>query len=178
MESGKSKITEIWTNSSTPFNPMARSVAGGNVLAGNVQVVAAEVAVSKLIRWLMRMANRPITELIAVHSVSLSMLGGFAGFFKPNTNYSSQASTTQAVQDGAKGIPALFAAQYVVNTASKGLHFPKFTFKDMLITGAAKALTRPILNLAYPNVGKTLQGNFRAHDEMVNKQRVVARFQS
>ena len=80
--------------------------------------------------------------------------------------------------DGAKGIPGLFAAQYVVNTAGQGLHFPKFTFKDMLITGASKAITRPIINMAYSSLPVSMQRNFSAHDEMINKQKEVSRFGS
>ena len=172
------KVTEIWSNSTAPYNPMATSSGGGSLVAGNVQVIATEVAVSTLIRWLMRWAKKPIFELVAVHTVSQSMLGGFSGFFNQNKYLDAKPGVTVAAMDAAKGVPGLLAAQYVINTANRGLHLPIISFKDILITGASKVISRPLIAFLYPNVGKTLQRNFRAHDEMVAKQRTVARFKS
>ena len=172
------KLTEVWNNGTAPINPTTTSGGGGTLVAGNVQIIAVEVAVSKLIRWIMKVENKSVFHLIAVHTVSQAFLGGFGGFFGDVKYFSSKPELTQAVKDGAKGIPGLFAAQYVVNVANNGLHFPKMSFKDMLITGASKAITRPLINLAYGSLGTTMQRNFVAHDEMLNKQAKVARFGS
>ena len=51
--------------------------------------------------------------------------------------------------DGAKGIPAVFAAQYVVNTALKGMHAPSIKFKEVLTTAASKILSRLLLSGGY-----------------------------
>ena len=50
--------------------------------------------------------------------------------------------------DGAKGIPAVLLAEWVLNTFYKGFHFPWFNMKDLLITAACKALTTPMLYAA------------------------------
>ena len=49
---------------------------------------------------------------------------------------------------GAKGIPAVLLAQYLVNTFTTGFHVPWFNFKDLLITAACKAITTPMLYAA------------------------------
>ena len=170
------KVTEVFGNATAPYNPSSTGAGGGSTIAGNAQIVALEVAVSKLIRWAMRLENKSILNLIAVHSVSQAFLGGFSSFFGDVTYMREGPTSVQAVKDGAKGIPGLLVAQYVVNTANSGLHFPRMSFKDMLITGASKALTRPLINLAYSSLGQTIAANFHAHDQMVNEQQAVARF--
>ena len=169
------KATEVWNNSSAPYWPTTTS-GGGTLVVGNAQVVAMEVVVSKLVRWLLKSEQRSIFYLTAVHAASQAFLGGFSGFFDDTQFVASTPTTMQALTDGAKGIPGLFAAQYVVNTGLQGLHFPKLSFKDMLITAASKAITRPIINMAYTSLPTTVQKNFTAHDEMFNKQQACARF--
>jgi hypothetical protein len=172
------KAKEVFSNSSAPYWPGTTTQGGGTLVIGNAQVIAMEVVVSKLLRWLLRSNQSSILYLISIHTASQALLGGFSGFFD-DVKYSSASPTTvEAFMDGAKGIPGLFAAQYVINTGLQGLHFPGFSFKDMLITGASKALTRPIINLAYDSLPVALQTNFAAHDEMFNKQKTIARFKS
>ena len=170
------KFTEVWNNSSAPYWPTATTQGGGTLVVGNAQVVAMEVVVSKLLRWFLGANSHSILYLISVHSASQALLGGFSGYFDDVAYSAAGPSTFQALTDGAKGIPGLFAAQYVVNTGLRGLHFPGLSFKDMLITGASKALTRPIINMAYNSLPATMQKNFAAHDEMFNKQKTIARF--
>ncbi len=172
------KFTEVWNNSSAPYWPTSTTQGGGTLVIGNAQVVAMEVVVSKLLRWLLGANKSSILYLISVHSASQALLGGFSGFFDDVSYSAAEPDTITALMDGAKGIPGLFAAQYVVNTGLQGLHFPGFSFKDMLITGASKALTRPIINMAYGSLPVMLQKNFAAHDEMFNKQKTIARFKS
>ena len=170
------KAKEVWNNASAPYWPGTTEVGGGTLVVGNAQIVAVEVVVSKLLRYLIKAESRSILNLVAVHSVSMALLGGFSGFFEDVKYLANEPKFTEALMDGAKGVPGLFAAQYVVNTAGQGLHFPKFTFKDMLITGASKAITRPLINLAFSSLPVGMQQNFSAHDEMLNKQKEVSRF--
>ena len=75
-------------------------------------------------------------ELAAIHTVSLPFIGGGAAFVEFPHPMGYEALWGDLVMDGAKGIPAVFAAQYVVNTALKGLHAPSIKFKEVLTTAA------------------------------------------
>ena len=61
-------------------------------------------------------------------------------------------------------------AQYITNTALKGLHVPKLSIRDILITAASKILTRPLLTYVYGYMPDAVQGNFDANDDMVVQQ--------
>ncbi len=171
---GEFKVRNIFDNAIEPFN--AYSAPKGQAL-GSVQIVAVEVLVSKMLRWLLKMEQRSVADLAIVHSVSQGLIGGMSGFFGDFKPLSKDVEVMDALMDGAKGIPGLFAAQYVVNTAAAGLHFPKFTLKDMMITGAAKAFSRPLIGVTW-GYATMLNSNFQAHDAMIARQRGAARFQS
>ena len=167
-----STAKDVFDNSTVAFNP-----TNSRLVMGNAQVIAAEVALSKVIRWFLKVPKRSILDLATVHTVSQTFLGGFSGYFNQSQPLANNPSTMTALQDGAKGIPGLLFAQYIVNTAYNGLHFPKWTFKEFLILGASKALTRPIINMAYSSLPVTVQQNFNNHDLMVQRQNVVTRLQ-
>ncbi len=168
-------ITKTLQNSVEPFNPQT----GGAQVFGSIQSVAAEVAVSKFLRWLLKMEQRSVYDLAILHSVSQGMLGGFMGYFNDMADIDTKdLGVGGALADGAKGLPALVVAQYIVNTAAKGLHFPGFSMKDLLITGASKALTRPLLNKTAQWHPKAVRDNFKAHDRMVQRQKASARMAS
>ena len=154
----------VFNNAILPFD-----IRRYDLIAGSAQLVAVEVIVSKIIRKILGMGGRGFAELAAIHAVSLPFLGGLSGFFEPNKALSGQDMTT-AFQDGAKGVPAVFLSQYIINTATKGLHIPKFTFKEVLVTAASKILTRPLIVLMYPKLHKALQGSFRAVNRMEQLQ--------
>ena len=50
-------------------------------LIGTAEYIAAEVLVSKIIRTVLKMEDRPITELAFVHLLSIPFLGGLAAPF-------------------------------------------------------------------------------------------------
>lgn len=154
----------VFNNAILPFD-----VRKYDLVLGSAQLVVIEVVVSKLIRKILGMGGRGFAELAAVHAVSLPFLGGFSGFFEGN-NQVSGSSQMNAFQDGAKGVPAVFMAQYVVNVAAKGIHVPKFSFKEMLVTAASKTLSRPLIVLMYPKLHKALQNNFRQVNRMEQLQ--------
>ena len=154
----------VFNNAILPFD-----VRKYDLVLGSAQLVVIEVIVSKLIRKILGMGGRGFAELAAVHAVSLPFLGGFSGFFEGN-NQVGGSSQMNAFQDGAKGVPAVFMAQYVVNVAAKGIHVPKFSFKEMLVTAASKTLSRPLIVLMYPKLHKALQNNFRQVNRMEQLQ--------
>ena len=154
----------VFNNAILPFD-----IRRYDLIAGSAQLIAIEVLVSKVIRKILGMGGRGFAELAAIHAVSLPFLGGLSGFFEPNKALSGQTQTS-AFQDGAKGVPAVLLSQYIINTASKGIHIPKFSFKEVLVTAASKTLTRPLIVLMYPKLHKALQGSFRAVNRMEQLQ--------
>ena len=81
--------------------------------------------------------------------------------------------------DGAKGVPAVFVAQYICNTALAGLHAPKLQFNDILVTAASKIITRPIISLVYPYLSDQMRTNLDTLEELFNgPQRGASRLKS
>ena len=93
---------------------------------------------------------------IALFNPPYSMrVGGTAAFFDQNSGYEGQdaegknVTFTTQLMDGAKGIPAVLVAQYIIDSFSKGFHAPWFNMKDLLITAGSKAITRPLVGFVY-----------------------------
>ena len=142
------KVQNVLKNCVAQVNPQQKTV-----LQGSVIYVALEVAVSKLLRTIMGADTKTIAELAAVHTVSLGLMGGTgAAMTNPGDRVVSYGDKEikQHIKQGAKGIPALFIAQYVYNTFFYGFTLSHFTMKDALIMAAAKVLTRPIASKLYP----------------------------
>ena len=140
-------------------------------LIGTAEYVAAEVLVSKVIRSVLKMENRNILDLAFVHVLSIPFLGGLAAPFGDQASISdASAGYTKALTDGAKGIPAVLAAQWVLATASKGFHFPWFTMKDLLITAGSKAITRPLVYSIVDKIGGMGQEGFMVMDQIFSNQ--------
>ena len=156
----------VWNNSIAPYDPRK-----SQLVMGNVQLVAVEVTVSKILRKILRMADESIFRLTLIHAASLPLLGGAGGYFAPAKRL-RDANATYAEQfaDGAKGIPAVFIGQYVINTAFQGFHMPKISIQDMLITAASKVLSRPLLAAIYPKLHKQLSDNFDVTEDMIQNQ--------
>ena len=142
----------------------------GNLAAGTLQIIAVEVLMSKLIRVMLKMENKSFGRLILVHSISMPLIGGLVGFVDPPTQLKDGPTLAEAFMGGVKAVPAVFMAQYITNTALKGLHVPKLSIRDILITAASKILTRPLLKYVYGYMPAAVQGNFDANDDMVLQQ--------
>ena len=141
------------------------------LVAGNAQLIAVEVTVSKILRMILGMENTSVFRLALIHTAALPLLGGAGGFFNPAQRLRNrQATYAEQFADGAKGIPAVFLGQYVVNTAFQGFHIPKVSIRDMLITAASKVLSRPLLAAIYPKLHKQITDNFDLVDTMIEKQ--------
>ena len=136
-------FTNIFSNAIAPLD-----FRKGKVVQGTALYVAAEVAVSKVLRKIMRADNKGFMELAAVHTVSLGLMGGFTVAMSDGDSYGAENFTSK-IKGGAMGIPAVFIAQYVYNTFGRGFHMPFWSMKDALIMAAAKILTRPLLAMVY-----------------------------
>jgi hypothetical protein len=160
------QYTNIATNVIVPFDPRRTKL-----LMGSLEYIAAEVVVAKLIRKIMRYDNKGWFQLAYIHALSLPFMGGAAGFFDTNADYNSGPTAATNVMDGAKGIPAVILAQYIVDSMTKGFHVPWFNFKDLLITAGSKSLTRPLVAFVYKYVPSAVQDNLRVFDYLVQRQR-------
>ena len=140
-------------------------------LVGTVEYIAAEVAVSKVIRSVLRMENKGIVELAFVHLLSIPFLGGLAAPFPTQANIQDQnQGYGKALADGAKGIPAVLVAQWIIATSNKGFHFPWFSMKDLMITAGSKALTRPLIFAIVNKIGDMGAEGFQVMDALVQRQ--------
>ena len=151
----------------------------GSQVAGAAEYVAAEVLVSYFARYIFKMEKRSLAELAAIHAVSIPLIGGLGAGFQDANIFGYESPWGDLVQDGAKGVPAVFVAQYICNTALSGLHAPKIAFTDILMTAGAKVVTRPLLALIYPYLGETFRNNLDVLEELFNsKQRAASRLLS
>ena len=140
-------------------------------LIGTAEYIAAEVLVSKIIRTVLKMEDRPITELAFVHLLSIPFLGGLAAPFGDQASIQQvDRGYTKALTDGAKGIPAVLAAQWILATASKGFHFPWFSMKDLFITAGSKAITRPLVFSIVDKIGDMGAQGFAVMDQIFSNQ--------
>ena len=130
-----SGATNIAYNAIAPFR-------SGPLLIGSIEYIALEVLVEMAVRMAIGGAKRPLWSLIAVHAISLPMMGGFMGSFAELSDES--ADFTTHIMDGAKSVLAVFAAQYVGGISSHGFYFPRLDLSDSMITVASKAITRPL----------------------------------
>ena len=146
------------------FKNAIRPISSGPQIKGTLTYVALEVAVSKLLRTIMKADNKTVTELAVVHSISLGLMGGTgAALNNPGETvlpYGEKSSRRQIMQ-GAKGIPALYLAQYIYQTFFNGFSMTFWSVKDALIMAAAKILTRPIAAKLYGK-NKFLQNSLDA----------------
>ena len=164
--SATTTAANIFNNAIVPID-----IRKNGQLLGTAEYVAIEVAVSKIVRNVLRMENRNITELAAVHILSIPFLGGAGAPFGQVQGVGNGPSYTQALKDGAKGVPAVLLAQWVFNTAYKGFHLPWFSVKDIAITAGAKALSRPIVLALWPILGSlSARQGFEVIDALVNRQ--------
>ena len=139
-------------------------------LVGTVELVAVEVLVSKIVRTVLRMENRGLMDLAFVHLLSIPFMGGAAAPFGNIRAVGATGGYGQAAVDGAKGIPGVLIAQWILATATKGFHFPWFSLKDLLITAGSKAITRPLIYSVIDKLPGEAQAGFAVMDALVQNQ--------
>ena len=142
---------------------------------GVAEYVAAEVFVSYMARWLFKTEKRTLAQLATIHAVSVPFIGGLSAFAEQTSPAGYEAGFADLAMDGAKGVPAVFAAQYVINTALAGLHAPRLNFTDILVTAAAKIATRPLISFLYKPMGETLRTNLDMTEALFLKQHRASR---
>ena len=147
-------------------------------VGGALGYVGLETLVSYIARRVFKVAPRGVAEIAAIHTLSLPFIGGLSVFADKEDPEGLEAPMSKQFMEGAKGIPAVFASTYVVNTYLAGLHLPKLDFKDILITAASKIATRPIMSLLYPNLGDSFRNGQDALSRNFQLQRQQARFGS
>ena len=174
------EYTNIATNVITPFDPRRTKL-----LLGSLEYIAAEVLVAKIVRKIIKADNKGWAALAYVHALSLPFMGGAAGFFDPSENYNApdqktgkKIGFTTHLTDGAKGIPAVLLAQWIVESFARGFHAPWFNMKDLLITAGTKALTRPVLGFVIDYLPATLKDNLLVVEELIRRQQVASTLRS
>ena len=174
-----SDYTNVLTNVITPFDPRRTAL-----LMGSLEYIAAEVVVSKVVRKIIGADNKGWLELAYVHALSLPFMGGTAAFFDQQAGYTGndkdgkKVTATTHFMDGAKGIPAVLIAQYIIASISKGFHAPWFNMKDLLITAGSKAITRPIIGFIYEYLPDDAAENLEVVEHLVRLQREASSLKS
>ena len=155
------------------------------LLLGSLEYIAFEVVVVKMLRKIMRADNLGWARLSYIHALSLPFMGGAAGFFDENNGYTGprqkdqkEVAFTDQLMDGAKGIPAVLLAQWILDSFAKGFHAPWFNMKDLLITAGTKALTRPLIGFIFTYLPEAAQDNLLVVDEMIKRQRFFSTLKS
>lgn len=140
-------------------------------VGGAVVYIGMETLVDYIARRVFKVAKRSVTEIAAIHALSMPFLGGLSAFMDDEDSLGLEAPMGAQFMEGVKGVPAVFAGTYLVNTYLDGLHAPRLDFKDILITAAAKIATRPLMSFAYPYVGDSVRNGQNAIRATVNLQR-------
>jgi hypothetical protein len=165
------KMSNVFKNAILPLK-------GGKMIKASIVYVALEVAVSKLLRRITKAQNKSIGELAATHLVSLGFMGGISASMTQNKEkiiaYGDK-SVKQHIKQGMKGLPALFVAQFVFYTFWHGFYMGGASLREMMITAAAKILTRPIASKIYPK-GKFFQNAFDCQQLMEEAQMMGSNF--
>ena len=144
-------------------------------VGGALTYVGFEVLVSYIARRVFKVSPRPITQLAAIHALSIPFLGGMSAFMEGESPQGFEAPMSDQFMEGAKGIPAVFAGTYIVNTYLQGIHAPKLDFKDILITAASKIVTRPLMSVTVPKMGDSVENGQKAIRASVALQRTQSR---
>ena len=164
--------TNILSNIVVPIDPRKTKV-----LLGALEYVAAEVVVAKVVRKIIKADTVSWTQLACVHAISLPFIGGAAAFFDENVEYEGvdkqgkKIGFGQHFMDGAKGIPAVLLAQWIVASFAKGFHAPWFNMKDLLITAGTKAITRPVVGFIFEYLPDDAADNLRVIELLFSMQR-------
>ena len=172
-EDEKEEFTQLLTTAAIPID-----VRTSEVVFGAVEYVAFEVFVSWMVRYMFKFEKRSLMELMAIHAVSIPLIGGAAGFVEGNHLLGYEAPWGDVLYDGAKGVPAVFVAQYLVNTALAGFHVPGINVKDVLITAASKILSRVVISAGYGNFGDRFRDYLDILEEVFNRQYQKSRLKS
>jgi hypothetical protein len=154
-------------------------------ISAPITYIALEVLVSKLIRRFVG-TNLGWMELLQIHTLSLPFIGPLMGWFDPPIKHQAfvkKKATTEAdkyaftdqLMDGAKGIPAVLFAEYILETFRRGFHYPKMRFKDIAVTAVAKTATRPLTVAIFPYLPADNRASYLVLEAIFAKLAVTSR---
>ena len=149
-----SSFKNVFKNAFGPFS-------GGKQLKGSISHVALEVAVTKILRKVMKADSKSLIDLAIIHTISLPLLGGLSAALSSanKTNGYGAKKMSAHVKEGLKQVPAVYLAQFIYNIYCHGFETNFMTMKDALIMAAGKLLTRPIAAQLYKR-NKFMQNAF------------------
>ena len=148
-------------------------VSSGALIGGSIEYVANEVLVSWLIRRFMGM-NRSLTTLARVHTLSLPLLGGAAGFMEPPKGLGD--GWVDQFTAGAKGIPGVLIAHYINQVFDKGFTYPSAGMKEYLVTAVCKILSRPVMSVVAAYLPAGGQDALEVFQNLVQRQAASSNF--
>ena len=135
------QLTTIGENGLGVYNPVRKDMR----IVGVLEYVAAEVLVSKIFRSFINAPSTWTNEMF-IHLLSLPFIGGLGAPYDDGSPVKTADSYAAQFEHASRGIPAVFAAQYIASTfGGAGFFHMRFDMKDMLITAGAKLMTRPLL---------------------------------
>ena len=153
-------------------------------LGAPIFYVLAEVLVGKTARRFMG-RNMTWTELLQVHVLSLPFIGPTKQFFDPPIKHAAWSKKKAAGEeiygygdqfmDGARGIPAVLLAEYILETFARGVHMPKFNFKEIAVTAFTKTITRPLSVLLLPYLPSDFQASYMVLESVFGRNANTAR---
>jgi hypothetical protein len=150
----------VWKNVSNPY------IGSTRIAAGNAQLIAVEVLVSKLLRKVLGMSNRSFAYLTAVHGLSLPLIGGLQAPISDPKGYGPRPNL-EVLQAAFGTVPAVWAAEFIANTAGVGFHIPRPGIRDALISAASKMLSKPLIGLSINTILPTaVRANFEEANQL------------
>ena len=171
MSFDEEQWSNVLSNAAMPVDIRKQTQVGGAL-----GYVGLETLISYVVRRVFKVAPRGVGELAAIHTLSLPFIGGLSVIADKEDAKGLEGPISGQFMEGAKGIPAVFASTYVVNTYLAGLHLPKLDFKDILVTAASKIASRPIMSLLYPNLGDSFRNGQDSLRQNFALQRRQVRF--
>jgi len=173
MDEEKENFTNLLETAVIPID-----LRKSEVVFGAAEYVFFEVFTHWMLMYFLKFERRGLMELAAIHTVSLPFIGGLGAVMDFPHELGYEAPWGDVAMDGAKGIPAVFAAQYIVNTALKGMHAPSISFKEVLTTIVAKILSRFLVSLGYYQLPDFFRNNLDILDMAFAKQFVKSRLKA
>ena len=131
-----------------------------------------EVLVDMILRRIIRAPTRRLFDLIMIHTISLPLMGGFSAITGSESQSWGSGDIMSHTKDGVYGVPAVFAAQYIVSSFSQGVHIPgKFSVRDILVTVISKTATKPLIKAIWKFLPKAMvQDSLEAVNSMIVAQ--------
>lgn len=146
----------IASNVVIPFNST-------NKLLGSSIIVSLEVVIHMFLTRFLNLGTnrRSVVNLISMHAISLSLLGGGGAWFgsargqidgqrfPPDEEDIPDSERFGSIfRDSMKGVPAVLLGDYVYKISRRGLYIGSFTFTDLLMIAVSKLLSRGLLGLS------------------------------